>query len=744
MPNAISQSIQLWTEVTEHLEAFAHAWEESPEPPNPAQFAPDKPVELRRLLLAELVKYDLDCRIQRGIPKSLEDYLAAFPELAEREGPSCDLLYEDFQLRRQAGGTADPADYFRRFPARADELARLLGEDGQVQSTSLLATRAPKGVEPGDQIEDFDLLALLGEGQFAKVFLARQKSMQRLVALKVSASRGAEAQTLAQLDHPHIVRVYDQRVVPARDLLLVYMPYLAGGTLLDVLQCARATPAAKRSGKTLLAAIDAALERRGELPPSDSSARRKWAERSWPATVCAIGAKLAAALDYAHRRGVLHRDVKPANVLLTSEGEPLLADFNIGCCSKIEGAGPAAFFGGSLAYMSLEHLEAFNPDHARPAESLDGRADLFGLAVTLWELLACERPFRAEHLKGTWTETLASQAAERRVGPTAEAVAALDEDDVPGLKSLLLRCLSPEPADRPATAGELASELELCLKPATRALVRPVSGGWCQKVCRHPLLAIYPPTVGVNLLASAMNIAYNKHEIIDHWSDGDALRDAALSAFELIIPIVNGILFPFAMFLFAVKILPVTRGIALLHAHNSPGPAELARLRQRALRLGSITAAICAGCWILAGVVWPIALRVAAGPPKSPDTYAHFLISLVICGLIAAAYPYFSITFLAVRAFYPALLGPTGPSSSDGPALRQVERNLGRYRAAAAGVPLLAVALLALMASHEASSLLPVAAMGVAGLAGVALAYFIEALVRADLIALADVPSRDK
>ena len=141
------------------------------------------------------------------------------------------------------------------------------------RSTSLFAARAPAAVEPGGRLDDFDLLALLGQGQFARVFLARQRSMQRLVALKVSACRAAEAETLAQLDHPHIVRVYDQRFLPDRGLLLVYMPYLAGGTLSDVLERARAVPPERRSGGTLLEAVDAALERRGELPPAASAAR---------------------------------------------------------------------------------------------------------------------------------------------------------------------------------------------------------------------------------------------------------------------------------------------------------------------------------------------------------------------------------------------------------------------------------------------------------------------------------------
>jgi hypothetical protein len=118
---------------------------------------------------------------------------------------------------------------------------------------------------------------------------------------------------------------------------------------------------------------------------------------------------------------------------------------------------------------------------------------------------------------------------------------------------------------------------------------------------RRPLLTIYPPMLGVNILASLLNISYNNDEIIAHWSD----RNAAQHAFEWIIPVVNGVLFPFAMLLFALAIRPVSRGITRMRTDDPPSPLELADLRQWALRLGPITAGSCAGCWILAGVIWP-------------------------------------------------------------------------------------------------------------------------------------------
>lgn len=729
MPAEAEPGTRVWDAVGGHLEEFARAWEAGG-PPEVRDFVPADPPEVRRLVLVELVKLDLDARLRRGAPRPLEEYAAAFPELADGGGPPCDLLYEEFHLRRQSGGDPDPADYYRRFPGRAAELARLLGATARTHSTSARPAPLPPDLDPGGRLDDFDLLAVLGRGQFGKVFLARQRSMHRLVALKVSAARGAEAQTLAQLDHPHVVRVYDQRFLPDPGLLLVYMPYLPGGTLADVLDRVRDTDPGRRTGLLLPDAVAAALGRRGEVGPSPA-ARARWAGLTWAAAVCTLGAKLAAALDYAHRRGVLHRDVKPANVLLAADGEPLLADFHVGSCSKVEGAGPAAFFGGSLAYMAAEHLEAFDPAHPRPPEGVDGRADVFGLAVTLWELVTGRRPFGPERLGGNWSDTLAVLARVRRAGPDPGEVAAFPGGDVPGFKDVLLRCLDADPGRRP-DAGEMARELELCLRPATRELVRPDPGGWRGFAVRHPLTMIYPPAVAVNALASLFNITYNRSEIIDHWPGAEAV-------FERIVTLVNGVLFPLAMLLVGLAAWPVRRGMRRVRAGDPPGPDELADLRVRALRLGSVTAGVCVAGWVLAGVVWPVAVRAAAGPPPSgAGTYLHFGLSLAVCGLIAAAYPYFVVNFLAVRVFYPALLGPSGPAAADGPALRRAERDLARYRAVAAAVPLLTVALVAWadLANRGA-----VVVLSAAGLAGVGLASLIEVRTRADLAALAVIPT---
>lgn len=719
-----------WDAVRESLERFVQAWDQSGPPSAPASFLPDGPPSVRRLALVELIKIDIEHRLQHGIARPLEEYLAECPELS-RSGLPCDLLYEDYQLRRQNGLLVEPDDYYRRFPAQARELRQLLSGLTAWHATSSLAARLPVEFAAGDRVDEFDLLGLLGEGRFAQVFLARQRGMQRLVALKISRPRGTEAQTLARLDHPHIVRVYDQRFLHDRDLLLVYMPYLPGGTLHDVLQHARQVPPEQRCGRTLLEAVDAALERQGALPPAASQARLEWAARSWPATVCALGMKLARALAYAHRHHVLHRDIKPHNILLSAEGEPLLADFNVGCCSKLDGAGPAALFGGSLGYMAPEHLEAFNPAHPRPPDSLDGRADVYSLAVTLWELLTGCRPFSVPVVDADWQEMLTHLTRERQAGLTLHALHALDEGNVRGLRELLCRCLEPDPDRRLHDAGTMARELELCLRPATRELVRQTTGwSW---VRHHPWAATYAAGFLPNVLAALVSLGYVRSEIVQHW-------DNALPVFDRLIFVINGVFAPIGMFFWALLML--TMGQALRAPANPSGSvADQAEVRWRWLRLGQFGALLCVGCWLVAGAVWALALRLLVGPAPAWSFYLHLVLALSVCGLMVAAYPYFFITYLNVHVLYPALLGSNGPSPVDVPVLRRLQRELGFFRALATAVPLLALTTLA--AVYGVSTVAPVVLLSVAGLAGALVSFALERNIHADLDALMDLPKFD-
>jgi serine/threonine protein kinase len=715
---------ETWEALAGRLEAFVAAWEAADAPPELGAFLPPEPAAPRRLALVELIKVDLDYRWRLGKgPRKVETYLREFPELAGGPFP-CDLLYEEYHVRRQAGDAVTPESYYQRFPDQAPQLARLLGEERAGLTTALVRTGRRPDLEAGERLDDFDLLTRLGQGAFAQVFLARQRSLQRLVALKVSADQGAEPQTLAQLDHPSIVRVYDQRVLPDRGLRLLYMQYVPGGTLQDVIAAARQVPPAGRSGRTLLEAVDRALEARGEAG-ARSALRDRLAGLPWPEVVCWVGARLAGALEHAHGLGVLHRDVKPANVLLTAEGLPKLADFNVSCCSKLEGAGPAAYFGGSLAYMSPEQLEAFSPAHPRTADSLDGRSDVYSLGVLLWELLAMRRPFPDEPLAADYAETVARLLARRRAGVGPAEAAALPPDCPPGLEAVLRTCLAPEPADRFPSAGAVAGQLALCLNPQARRLFFPPGRGGVRLVRRLPTAAVLLAAVVPNALLAVFNFAYNRHEIIDR------LRGSA-GPFWTVQLLINATAFPLALVLLALLTRPVAAGLRGLRRGQVPPPERAAALRRRCLRLGHYAALLGVADWLAAGLAYPVALSAYAGAlPVS--VYLHFVCSLGLCGLMAAAYPFFAITFLAVRALYPALAEPGTGGVAEAAQLERLSRLLPRYLALAASVPLLGVAVLVLAGSRNELAL---AVLSAGGLAGFGLAYGAFRLIQDGLAAL--------
>ena len=111
-------------------------------------------------------------------------------------------------------------------------------------------------------------------------------------------------------------------------------------------------------------------------------------------------------MEYARSRKVLHRDVKPANVLIGADYLPKLADFNISFCENLDGANSQSQFGGSLAYMSPEQLRAFNPlDETTPGQ-LDHRCDLFSLGIVMYEMLMGRNPYPSSDGSLAWAEQL--------------------------------------------------------------------------------------------------------------------------------------------------------------------------------------------------------------------------------------------------------------------------------------------------------------------------------------------------
>ncbi|MTE11974.1 serine/threonine-protein kinase [Nocardia aurantiaca] len=704
------------------LARFQAAWESAGAPPNLAEFLPHRP-ESRRLALIELIKVDLEYRwIRYDFPKRLAEYRAEFDELRSGSLPP-DLAYEEFHALRRSGFALD-------ISALPTEAAATEWAERDYRSTLIArpqAQHALEGIEVGDRVDDFDLLVELGSGAFARVFLARQRSMQRLVAVKISQNHGTESETLAQLDHEHIVRVFDQRLLSDQELKLLYMQYLPGGTLSKVLALVRSREPGERDGGLLLEAVDSAMRDKGGLIPGESLTRAAMPERSWPETVAWLGSRLARALDYAADNGVLHRDIKPANVLLTADGSPKLADFNISFSQHVAGTSPLAYFGGSLAYMSPEQLAACHPRLLETAEALDGRSDIYALGVVLWELLTGRRPFDDESLAGDSESSLERMLRLRRHEIDPRHLDELPPDCPATLRRVLLKCLAPDREDRWPDGAALAQQLELCLDQRARDLVDPPESNWRARVGPWSLLALI--TVA-SLVGDVLGMAYvnlHNHPLFALWFTpeerarlqvvGNAM---ALVATPAAIAVANYL---------CRRAFIVWRGLRRGRTYES---AELSRARRDTLKNGDRVALLAFAWWVLAAAVSAIALVVYTGLP--PGRIVNLVATLLVSGAIAVAYPFFVVTFFVVRCFYPRLL-THGETAEDRQALRALSRRCTGYLAVAVAIPLVGVisSLIFLNAEEVSLVLIPIYGLCVAGVLGFLGDYWLFRRTEADL-----------
>ena len=364
-------------DLTVRLDTFAAAWRAS-DPPSIADYLPPAGHPARSEVLRELVLVDLECR-WRSSPTSpaadaldfparplLEDYARRYAEFGDAAAWPLELIAEEYRVRARWGDGPRHAEYLSRYPERSDLAAALARVDDELiteggradQASSASLSReeteafAPRQISsaaagetrparattvPSDagggaksqtpvalptRVGRYRVERLLGRGGFGLVLLAHDEQLHRQVAVKVPHAHLleraedlelylAEARTVAQLDHPRIVPVYDVGSTAEHPCFVVS----------KVIE-----------GESLSARL-----KQGRLPQAAS---------------VELVAGLAEALHYAHARDVVHRDVKPSNVLLDRQGRAHLVDFGLALSPDSFGQGSRLC--GTVAYMSPE------------------------------------------------------------------------------------------------------------------------------------------------------------------------------------------------------------------------------------------------------------------------------------------------------------------------------------------------------------------------------------------------------
>lgn len=511
-------------------------------------------------------------------------------------------------------------------------------------NTDVLPPPAPLILpQPGQRLKDFEILQVLGSGAFATVFLARQISLDRQVALKVSANRGNEGRTIASLEHDHIVRVFSEDVDREGNLRLLCMQYVSGTTLERVIQTLRHREPQTWSGQAVLDAIDARSTDPALFDPAALRDREALAGCDFAEAVCWLGVRLAEALAHAHNQGVFHRDVKPANILLNRYGRPLLADFNV-ALDRQRVRGPAgAIFGGTLAYMAPEHIDAFNPGEPFTPEVVDARSDVYSLGLVLFELLTGRLPFPVVLQAETTAEALRGLADQRRMqAPSPRKFAEVPEV----LDRIVRRCLDPEPEGRYQTAAELAQALTGCgeHRRATKAL--PPGHLLTPAAARHPFLLGAVLLLIPHVLGSIVNISYNSLRIAGQ------LTQEQQAAFAHLVLGYNLIVYPVCLWLMCRLVAPIYRGVRELAGPIVPDREHIAALRRRLLILPLWTVGLACVGWLPGGILFPLGIDLLSGGVPE-GVYGHFVLSFTMSGLIALTYSVLVCEFIGLRILYP-------------------------------------------------------------------------------------------
>jgi WD40 repeat protein/serine/threonine protein kinase len=502
-PQAAADSL----DVERAVDRFEDAWQRGERPDIDAHLPRDGD---RTAVLVELVHVDLERRLKAGEAVRVETYLRRYPEL-NAERVALDLVTAEYRLRsRREDVTA--AEYGQRFPAYRDQLTALFGQPPPDADESPTRSHRPTGasstvvyaVQPG---AGEGLVALTARyrvarrharGGLGEILVARDEVLHREVALKRlqperlhdldSRQRFVrEAEITSQLEHPGVVPVYGLGRVG--DESPVYaMRFIRGDTLLQAIERFHAADSSRRDPGERRLALQQLLQRF--------------------LSVCNT-------IGYAHSKGVLHRDIKPNNILLGEYGETLVVDWGLAKLQKEEGGGkkdeggrmkdepegsgssfilPPSSFPETLAGTVVGTPAYMSPEQAAGDWLQVGAAsDVYSLGATLYCLLTGQPAFRDARIG----EVL--DKVRRGEFPPPRQVSS---QVPPALEAICLKAMVRRPEDRYAAPLELARDVEQWLAgEPVNAWPEPLTARARRWLARHPTLTT---VAGVALVAAAV------------------------------------------------------------------------------------------------------------------------------------------------------------------------------------------------------------------------------------------------
>lgn len=428
-------------------------------------------------------------------------------------------VVESFLAELRRGEAPSVEDYARRYPEMAHEirqnmptllLLEQVKEDAQQQILPSVDGNSDREPEKLERLGDYRLEREIGRGGMGIVYQAEQESLGRHVAVKVLAGHALldskyltrfrrEARAAARLHHTNIVPVLD--VGECRGIHYIVMQYIPGHGLDQVIaELRRMRRDQHDSATSLLPGVLSCLSSGSALIESN---------RDYWRSVVRIGLQAANALAFAHAHGILHRDVKPSNLLLDEEGTTWVSDFGLAKSAEQESVTQSGDVLGTLRYMAPESFQG----------ECDARSDIYGLGLTLYEMCSLEpartAPRRNELIRQI---THGDVPRLRRI-----------HRDVPrDLETIVHKAIDTDPHRRYQAAGQLAADLECFLEDRPIRARRIGTGErlwrWCR---RNPTIAVAALTFLLTLGAAFAAVTRSRHDALEALADAQTQRGVA-------------------------------------------------------------------------------------------------------------------------------------------------------------------------------------------------------------------------